>query len=150
MRRLDIVKASGRPAQTCRSQPPSLVSSSRSSVCWLHSRYHHQLLAICRSPATRLFGLFQVSILHNIVHLLIGITGLAMARTAAQARTHLVFGGATIGSVLQDSGQTYSLDSLLQSGISRVVAGDGESMQDHDRNRAVDKGGDSRGVFASK
>jgi hypothetical protein len=107
-------------------------------------------LAICRSPATRLFGLFQVSILHNIVHLLIGITGLAMARTAAQARTHLVFGGATIGSVLQDSGQTYSLDSLLHSGISRVVAGDGESMQDHDRNRAVDKGGDSRGVFASK
>ena len=34
----------------------------------------------------RLFGLFQVSILHNIVHLLFGIAGLAMARTAAQAR----------------------------------------------------------------
>jgi AI-2 transport protein TqsA len=31
----------------------------------------------------RLFGLFQVSILHNIVHLLFGIAGLAMARTAA-------------------------------------------------------------------
>ena len=42
----------------------------------------------------RLFGLFQVSILHNIVHLLFGIAGSAMARTAAQARTHLVFGGA--------------------------------------------------------
>ena len=42
----------------------------------------------------RLFGLFQVSILHNIVHLLFGIAGLAMARTAAQARTYLVFGGA--------------------------------------------------------
>jgi Domain of unknown function (DUF4383) len=98
----------------------------------------------------RLFGLFQVSILHNIVHLLVRITGLAMARTAAQARTYLVSGGATIGSVLQDSGQTSTLDSLLHSGIWRVVAGDGESMQDHDRNRAVDKGGDSRGVFASK
>ena len=36
----------------------------------------------------RLFGLFQVSILHNIVHLLFGIAGLAMARTAAQARTY--------------------------------------------------------------
>jgi formate-dependent nitrite reductase membrane component NrfD len=35
-----------------------------------------------------------VSILHNIVHLLFGIAGLAMARTAAQARTYLVFGGA--------------------------------------------------------
>ena len=42
----------------------------------------------------RLFGLFQVSILHNIVHLLFGITGLTLARTAAQARTYLVYGGA--------------------------------------------------------
>jgi Domain of unknown function (DUF4383) len=41
----------------------------------------------------RLFGLFQVSILHNIVHLLFGIAGLALARTASQARTYLVFGG---------------------------------------------------------
>jgi hypothetical protein len=41
----------------------------------------------------RLFGLFRVSILHNIVHLLFGIAGLALARTAAQARTYLVFGG---------------------------------------------------------
>jgi hypothetical protein len=95
----------------------------------------------------RLFGLFQVSI--RTVHLLVGITGLA-TRTAAQARTYLGSGGATIGSVLQDSGQTSTLDSLVHSGIWRVVAGDGESMQDHDRNRAVDKGGDSRGVFASK
>jgi Domain of unknown function (DUF4383) len=41
-----------------------------------------------------LFGLFQVSILHNIVHLLFGIAGLVMGRTAAQARNYLVFGGA--------------------------------------------------------
>ena len=34
-----------------------------------------------------------MSILHNIVHLLFGIAG-AMARTAAQACTYLVFGGA--------------------------------------------------------
>lgn len=40
-----------------------------------------------------LLGLFQVSILHNIVHLLFGIAGLVMARTAAQARNYLVFGG---------------------------------------------------------
>jgi Domain of unknown function (DUF4383) len=33
----------------------------------------------------RLFRLFQVSILHNIVHLLFGITGLVMSRTATQA-----------------------------------------------------------------
>jgi hypothetical protein len=41
----------------------------------------------------RLFGLFQVSILHNIVHLLFGIAGLGLARTASQVRTYLVFGG---------------------------------------------------------
>jgi Domain of unknown function (DUF4383) len=41
-----------------------------------------------------LFGIFQVSILHNIVHLLFGVAGLVMARTAVQARNYLVFGGA--------------------------------------------------------
>jgi len=40
-----------------------------------------------------LLGLFQVSILHNIVHLLFGIAGLLMARTAGQARNFLVGGG---------------------------------------------------------
>ena len=42
----------------------------------------------------RLLGIFQVSILHNIVHLLFGVAGLVMARTARQARNYLVFGGA--------------------------------------------------------
>ena len=40
-----------------------------------------------------LLGLFQVSILHNIVHLLFGVAGLAMARTAANARQYLIVGG---------------------------------------------------------
>ena len=40
-----------------------------------------------------LLGLFQVSILHNIVHLLFGVLGLAMARSVSGARTYLVFGG---------------------------------------------------------
>ncbi|MEV6961677.1 DUF4383 domain-containing protein [Streptomyces sp. NPDC051207] len=42
----------------------------------------------------KLLGLFQVSILHNIVHLLFGIAGIAMARTASTARTFLIGGGA--------------------------------------------------------
>ena len=42
----------------------------------------------------KLLGLFQVSILHNIVHLLFGIAGLAMARRADTARTYLIGGGA--------------------------------------------------------
>ncbi|MFE0456304.1 DUF4383 domain-containing protein [Streptomyces sp. NPDC058914] len=41
-----------------------------------------------------LLGIFQVSILHNIVHLLFGIAGLAMARGLASARTFLIGGGA--------------------------------------------------------
>ncbi len=40
-----------------------------------------------------LLGIFQVSILHNIVHLLFGVAGLALAKTAAGARTFLVGGG---------------------------------------------------------
>jgi len=40
-----------------------------------------------------LLGIFQVSILHNIVHLLFGIAGLALARTIDGARTFLIGGG---------------------------------------------------------
>ncbi|GAA1452945.1 DUF4383 domain-containing protein [Nocardiopsis tropica] len=40
-----------------------------------------------------LLGLFQVSILHNLVHLLFGVAGVAMARTAASAKLFLVGGG---------------------------------------------------------
>lgn len=42
----------------------------------------------------KLLGLFQVSVLHNIVHLLFGIAGLALSRTVSGARTYLVGGGA--------------------------------------------------------
>lgn len=41
----------------------------------------------------KLLGLFQVSILHNIVHLLFGAAGLALARTVSGARTYLIGGG---------------------------------------------------------
>jgi arginine exporter protein ArgO len=40
-----------------------------------------------------LLGLFQVSILHNIVHLLFGIVGLLSARTARGAKRFLIGGG---------------------------------------------------------
>jgi hypothetical protein len=40
-----------------------------------------------------LFGIFQTSILHNIIHLLYGIAGLALARTWDGARTFLIGGG---------------------------------------------------------
>lgn len=41
-----------------------------------------------------LLGLFQVSILHNLVHAAFGIVGLALARTWEGARWYLIGGGA--------------------------------------------------------
>lgn len=40
-----------------------------------------------------LLGLFEVSALHNIVHLLFGVAGLALARSATGARSFLLYGG---------------------------------------------------------
>jgi hypothetical protein len=40
-----------------------------------------------------LLGVFQVSILHNLVHLLFGAAGVAMARTTSGARAFLIGGG---------------------------------------------------------
>lgn len=42
----------------------------------------------------KLLGVFQVSILHNIIHLASGVAGLALARSVAGARTFLLGGGA--------------------------------------------------------
>ena len=41
-----------------------------------------------------LLGLFQVSVLHNIVHLLFGVAGLALMRTIPGAKNYLIGGGA--------------------------------------------------------
>ncbi len=40
-----------------------------------------------------LLDIFQVSVLHNIVHLLFGVAGLAMARSVGGARSYLIGGG---------------------------------------------------------
>jgi hypothetical protein len=42
----------------------------------------------------KLLGVFQVSILHNIVHLLFGLAAFALARTVSGARLYLIGGGA--------------------------------------------------------
>ena len=41
-----------------------------------------------------LLGIFEVNILHNIVHLLFGVAGLGLAATVAGSRTFLIWGGA--------------------------------------------------------
>ncbi len=40
-----------------------------------------------------LLGLFQVSVLHNVVHLLFGVAGILLARSASGARSYLLVGG---------------------------------------------------------
>jgi hypothetical protein len=46
-----------------------------------------------KNSGAELLGIFQVSILHNLVHILFGIAGLALARTWDGARTYLIGGG---------------------------------------------------------
>lgn len=43
----------------------------------------------------KLLGLFEVSVLHNLVHLAFGVLGLAAARSLSWARNFLIWGGAT-------------------------------------------------------
>ncbi|TDB72731.1 MULTISPECIES: DUF4383 domain-containing protein [unclassified Micromonospora] len=42
----------------------------------------------------RLLGLFQVSVLHNLLHLMFGLVGLVLVRSVGGARLFLVGGGA--------------------------------------------------------
>ena len=54
---------------------------------------HDQLHLAGHESEALLLGLFQVSVLHNIVHLLFGVAGIALARTATGARSFLLYGG---------------------------------------------------------
>jgi hypothetical protein len=47
-----------------------------------------------RQSGAALFGVFQVSVVHNLFHVLIGLAGLALARTYARSRAYLLGGGA--------------------------------------------------------
>ena len=55
---------------------------------------HYDALVIAgHESGALLLGVFQVSVLHNIVHLLFGVAGLLMARTSPQAKNFLLYGG---------------------------------------------------------
>ena len=55
---------------------------------------YDQLALAGHDSGALLLGVFQVSVLHNIVHLLFGVAGLALARTWSGARSYLLGGGA--------------------------------------------------------
>lgn len=56
------------------------------------TNYSDMTFAGHRSDA-KLLGIFEVSVLHNIVHLLFGLAGLALARAWDTARLYLLAGG---------------------------------------------------------
>jgi 4-hydroxybenzoate polyprenyltransferase len=60
------------------------------------SDYDQMAFAGAESGAM-LLGIFQVSILHNIVHLLFGVWGLAAARSFSGSRVFLIGGGLIYG-----------------------------------------------------
>ncbi|MET1152746.1 DUF4383 domain-containing protein [Arthrobacter sp.] len=55
---------------------------------------YDQMMAAGHHSEAMLLGVFQVSILHNIVHVLYGIAGLVLARSIPGARNYLIWGGA--------------------------------------------------------
>lgn len=46
-----------------------------------------------QGSGAELIGVFQISTLHNLVHLLLGLAGVALARTASGARRYLTGAG---------------------------------------------------------
>jgi hypothetical protein len=54
---------------------------------------YDQLSFAGHESSAELLGLFQVSILHNLVHVLFGVAGLALARTMQGATSYLIGGG---------------------------------------------------------
>ncbi len=55
--------------------------------------HHEELQFAGQHSSAQLLGLFTVSVLHNVVHLVSGVAGLAMAWSAAAARMYLLVGG---------------------------------------------------------
>lgn len=56
--------------------------------------HYDQLSFAGTNSMAMLLGVFMVSILHNIVHLLFGVAGLALARRPRSAHAYLIGGGA--------------------------------------------------------
>ena len=59
---------------------------------------HYMGMQVAGNGSTsKLIGLFQVSVLHNLVHLAFGVAGLALAATPLRARNYLLYGGFVYG-----------------------------------------------------
>ncbi|MFI2840353.1 DUF4383 domain-containing protein [Mycolicibacterium sp. PDY-3] len=56
--------------------------------------HYDQLTFAGHHSEAALLGIFNVSVLHNLVHLAFGVAGIALARTFTSARGYLIGGGA--------------------------------------------------------
>ena len=82
-------------------------------------------------PAAKLFGVFAVSGLHNVVHLTFGVVGLVLTRSYASARAYLIggglaylalwLGGLLIGHIRANVGQLSTADHLLHFGLGAAM-----------------------------
>jgi hypothetical protein len=90
-----------------------------------------------------LLGIFGVSVLHNLVHLLFGIVGLAVGRTYSGAKSFLVGGGLvylviTVYGALVDRGSDANFipvneaDNWLHLGLGLAMVGLGFALAQHD------------------
>jgi hypothetical protein len=90
--------------------------------------HYRELTFAGHDSGAMLFGVFQVSVLHNLVHLAYGVAGIVLARTTEGARAFLVAGGlvylalALYGALIsQDSGWNFvpvdNDDNLLHLGL---------------------------------
>jgi Domain of unknown function (DUF4383) len=52
-----------------------------------------QLQWLGHDSVSQLFGVFEVSVVHNLLHLAFGVAGLLLASTYARARAYLIGGG---------------------------------------------------------
>ena len=54
---------------------------------------YDQLTVAGHESNAKLLGIFEVSVLHNLVHVLFGVLGIAASRRFAASRSYLVYGG---------------------------------------------------------
>ena len=54
---------------------------------------HYSHLGWANEDGAQLIGLFGVNVIHNLLHMALGVAGIALARTPASARTYLLVGG---------------------------------------------------------
>ena len=98
-----------------------------------------------------LLGVFQVSALHNIVHLLFGIAGLVLARSVSGARNYLIWGGVVYALLLvyglfigHDSAANFvplnTADNWLHAFLAVAMIGAGIALTRNHRNAPATRG----------